>query len=173
VTGLAMRMSQARHLGVNTRRGLAAFAWPVEPVVVTSLFGRRLHPLTRIPGRHFGLDLAADEGQLVSAAAAGVVLFAGWSGAYGREIELLHPGGEVTRYGHLSQLLVEPGLRVGRGDPLGLVGNTGVSTGPHLHFEVVRDGKPCDPLVELGRPPQTAPAWSRNGAPGAGIGGSP
>jgi murein DD-endopeptidase MepM/ murein hydrolase activator NlpD len=173
VTGLAVRMSQVRLLGVKTQHGLAAFAWPVEPLIVTSLFGRRLHPITRVPRQHSGLDLAAEEGQLVSAAADGVVVFAGWSGAYGREVELQHAGGVVTRYGHLSQLLVEPGFRVGREDPIGLAGNTGVSTGPHLHFEVVRDGKPCDPLVELGHPLPGARQLAGQGTASAGLGGAP
>ncbi|MHB8878613.1 MAG: M23 family metallopeptidase [Myxococcaceae bacterium] len=172
VTRLAVRMSQVRLLGVKTRRSLSAFAWPVDPVVVTSVYGRRLHPLTRVYKVHSGIDLAADEGQLISAAAGGVVLFAGWSGAYGRQIELQHGDGAVTRYGHLSQLLVEPGLKVGRGDPIGLAGTTGASTGPHLHFELLRGGKPCDPLVELGHPLAPSPA-AHAARPGAGIGGPP
>lgn len=157
VNQLALRMAEVRRAGVVTAKRHTAFAWPVEPVVVTSLFGRRLHPIARIYKQHSGIDLAAEEGQLVSSAADGVVAHAGMNGAHGIQVEVDHGGGLVTRYSHLSQSLVEPGLRVKKGDPLGLAGATGMATGVHLHFEVWRDGKPCDPLEELGRPTQDAP----------------
>ncbi len=172
VTELAVRMAQVRLLGVRTRHGLAAFEWPLEPVVVTSLFGRRLHPLAHVYRPHNGVDLAAQEGQMVNAASAGIVLSAGWQGAYGQAVMLQHEGGVATRYGHLSQVFVEPGDQVERGDSLGLAGNTGVSTGPHLHFEIVRDGRPRDPLAELGPPlPSEGLADSSTDRPGAAVGG--
>lgn len=152
VNRLALRMAEVRRLGVTTAKRKTAFAWPVDPVVVTSLFGRRMHPIARIWKQHFGIDLAAEEGQLVSAAGDGVVLHAGPNGAHGIQVEVQHAGNVVTRYSHLSQVLVEPGLMVKKGDPLGLAGSTGMATGAHLHFEVLKDGKPCDPLEELGRP---------------------
>jgi murein DD-endopeptidase MepM/ murein hydrolase activator NlpD len=152
VNMLATRMAAVRRMHVVTARKKTMFIWPVEPTVVTSLFGRRLHPVAGTWKQHFGIDLAADEGQLVSAAAEGVVLRAGFNGAHGLQVEVQHNNGVVTRYSHLSQSLVEPGLTVKRGDVLGLAGNTGVTTGAHLHFEIWRQGNPCDPLEELGRP---------------------
>ncbi len=152
VTLVAVRMAQVRSLGVKTIESKTALAWPVEPLVVTSLFGTRRHPITLTLKRHLGVDLLADEGQLVSAAGKGTVVFAGWNGAHGKHVELQHQGNLVTRYSHLSQLLVEPGLLVGRGDPLGLAGSTGHSTGAHVHFEVLKDGKQVDPLEELHQP---------------------
>lgn len=152
VTRVAVRMAQVRQLKVQTAEVKLAFEWPVSPVAVTSLFGRRLHPISRTFRQHFGIDLAASEGQLVSAAAAGTVVHADWTGAHGLQVEVQHGSGVVTRYSHLSQLLVEVGAQVQKGDPLGLAGTTGSSTGPHLHFEFWRDGKAKDPLEELGNP---------------------
>jgi murein DD-endopeptidase MepM/ murein hydrolase activator NlpD len=153
VTRLAVRMAALRQLRVRTHEPTREdFAWPVDPVAVTSLFGKRIHPITGRYSAHWGVDLAADSGQLVSAAGRGTVVRADWSGGYGLEVEILHPGGVMTRYGHLSQRLVEIGTVVEKGDPIGLAGNTGLSTGPHLHFELWRNGKPIDPLEELGVP---------------------
>jgi murein DD-endopeptidase MepM/ murein hydrolase activator NlpD len=153
-TRLAVRMASLRHLHVRTREPAPTdFDWPVSPVAVTSLFGKRIHPITKRYSPHLGVDLAAESGQLVSAAARGTVLSAEWSGGYGLRVEIQHAGGVITRYGHLSQLLVEPGVVVDKGDPLGLAGNTGLSTGPHLHFELIRNGRPVDPLDEMGFEP--------------------
>jgi murein DD-endopeptidase MepM/ murein hydrolase activator NlpD len=122
------------------------FEWPLEPVRVTSLFGQRFHPIDGRLKAHEGVDLAAETGQLISAAGPGVVRRAGWNGNYGYQVEVQHGGGVVTRYSHLLQPLVEPGDTVDTGDPLGLAGSTGYSTGPHLHFEVWRRGRAQDPL---------------------------
>ncbi len=152
VTRVAVRMAQVRQLKVQTAEVKLAFEWPVSPVAVTSLFGRRLHPIARTYRQHSGIDLAAQDGQLVSAAAAGTVVRAEFTGGHGLQVELQHGAGVVTRYSHLSQVLVEVGTQVAKGDPLGLAGSTGSSTGPHLHFEFWRDGKAKDPLEELGNP---------------------
>jgi murein DD-endopeptidase MepM/ murein hydrolase activator NlpD len=128
------------------RDARAKFEWPIEPVHVTSLFGRRFHPIDGRFKRHEGLDLAAEPGQLISAAGPGVVRKAGWNGNYGYQVEVMHGGGVMTRYSHLLQPLVEVGDLVDAGDILGLAGSTGYSTGPHLHFEVWRRGKALDPL---------------------------
>ena len=125
------------------------FEWPVEPVRVTSLFGRRFHPIERRFKSHEGLDLAAEPGQLVCAAGPGRVHRAGWFGNYGFQVEVVHGGGLITRYSHLLQPLVEVGDAVDGGDVLGLAGSTGASTGPHLHFEVWRKGRAMDPLREM------------------------
>jgi murein DD-endopeptidase MepM/ murein hydrolase activator NlpD len=150
-TRLAVRMAELRRLGVKTRApARAEFEWPLQPVAVTSLYGKRIHPITKKYSAHWGVDLGAETGQLVSAAGKGTVVKAEWAGGYGLEVEIQHGGGVATRYGHLSQLLVEPGTVVDKGDPIGLAGTTGSSTGPHLHFEFLRDGKPVDPLEEMG-----------------------
>jgi len=150
---LAMRMSQLRHLHLKTREAAPSpMAWPVQPVAVTSLYGNRIHPITKKYSAHWGVDLAAEAGQLVSAAGRGTVVRAEWCGGYGLSVDIEHPGGLLTRYGHLSQLLVEVGTAVDKGDPVGLAGNTGLSTGPHLHFEMRRYGKPVDPLEEISAP---------------------
>jgi murein DD-endopeptidase MepM/ murein hydrolase activator NlpD len=150
-TRLGVRMAALRRLHVRTREpSRTDFGWPIDPVTVTSLFGRRLHPITRRYAEHLGVDLAAETGQLISAAGRGTVIKAEWSGGYGMEVEIQHPGNVLTRYAHLSQALVEVGTVVDKGDPVGLAGNTGLSTGPHLHFELWRNGRPMDPLDELG-----------------------
>jgi murein DD-endopeptidase MepM/ murein hydrolase activator NlpD len=151
VTRLGVRMAALRRLHVRTREPTRAdFGWPIEPVTVTSLYGRRIHPITLRYAQHLGVDLAAATGQLVSAAGRGTVVKAEWSGGYGMTVEIQHPGNVLTRYAHLSQALVEVGTVVEKGDPVGLAGNTGLSTGPHLHFELWRNGRPTDPLDELG-----------------------
>jgi murein DD-endopeptidase MepM/ murein hydrolase activator NlpD len=151
VHALAVRMTELRRQQLPPSRPQPAFDWPIEPVIVTSLFGRRLHPIHGVWKDHAGIDLQAYPGQRVSAAAAGVVVRAGWNGAHGRQVEVRHAGGLVTRYSHLSAVLVEPGARVDRGDPVGLAGSSGAATGTHLHFELWRDGRPADPLEVLGQ----------------------
>jgi murein DD-endopeptidase MepM/ murein hydrolase activator NlpD len=78
-----------------------------------------------------------------------LVVFAGWSGGYGYMVEIRHAAGLTTRYGHLSAILVEKGATVSAGTPVGRVGNTGRSTGPHLHYETRRDGEPVNPAIYL------------------------
>jgi murein DD-endopeptidase MepM/ murein hydrolase activator NlpD len=117
-------------------------SWPVQGV----LYGRFG---TRQGERHDGIDIAAPEGTAITAAAAGTVLFAGEQSGYGSIVILEHEGGLVTLYAHASELLVRDGARVRRGQPIARVGQTGKTTGPHLHFEV-RDGtRPRNPLLFL------------------------
>lgn len=158
VNRLGLRMAELRRLKVKApHRELLVFKWPVSPVAVTSLYGRRLHPITLRYRQHSGVDLAADFGQLVSAAAPGTVLRAEHSGGYGNLVEIQHPNGVITRYGHLSQILTEPGLQLKQGDPIGLAGNTGLSTGVHVHFEIWKNGRPVDPLEQMGQPEERRP----------------
>ncbi|MEZ5117271.1 MAG: M23 family metallopeptidase [Candidatus Nanopelagicales bacterium] len=96
-------------------------------------------------GRHTGLDFAAASGTPVRAAQDGKVVSAGWAGAYGRAIVIKHRNGAQTRYAHLSRIHTKPGKKVKAGQRIGRVGSTGNSTGPHLHFEVIRDGRFRDP----------------------------
>ncbi|MGI4731889.1 MAG: M23 family metallopeptidase [Janthinobacterium lividum] len=112
---------------------------------VTSGFGPRFHPILGFTRMHKGLDIGAPVGTPVVAAAAGTVRSAGWSGGYGRFIRLDHPGSLATGYGHLSRLAVHSGEVVSAGQVIGYVGSSGLSTGPHLHWEVWRDGTAIDP----------------------------
>jgi murein DD-endopeptidase MepM/ murein hydrolase activator NlpD len=152
VERLARRAEAERALGqtlfVATRPPV--LRWPVSDAGLTSLFGMRFHPIDRIRRMHWGIDLAAPPGRLVSSAARGFVVHAGFTPGYGLAVEVRHEGELTSRYGHLSHLLCAPGDRVDSGQPLGLVGATGRATGPHLHFEVWRGGRPEDPLVLLG-----------------------
>jgi murein DD-endopeptidase MepM/ murein hydrolase activator NlpD len=125
--------------------------WPVEGSV-TSGFGPRVHPLTGQQRLHAGLDVAAAAGTPIRAAAAGQIIAATTLGGYGLAVDIRHGDGTVTRYAHQSRLLVRPGQQVAAGQVIGLVGSTGASTGPHLHFEVQVGGGPIDPLSWL--PPQ-------------------
>jgi murein DD-endopeptidase MepM/ murein hydrolase activator NlpD len=113
---------------------------------VTSGFGYRYHPVLRYRRLHAGIDIAAATGSPVYAAASGEVFFASWRGGYGRCIILLHGGEMSTLYAHLSRISVAPGQTVRRGQVIGAVGSTGLSTGPHLHFEVRRNGVPVNPF---------------------------
>lgn len=119
------------------------------PGILTSGFGMRQDPLTRNRTFHAGLDIAASPGAPVRATADGVVTRAGRNGGLGKAVFISHGFGLSTRYGHLSKLAVEPGIRVARGDVVGYVGNTGRSTGYHLHYEVHLDGKPVNPVGYL------------------------
>lgn len=149
ITRLAVRMSQLRGLRMRARDARPDFEWPVSPVAVTSLFGRRFHPILKVYRQHTGIDLAAELGQPVNAAARGTVIRAEWSGAAGKLVEISHSPTVSTRYGHLSHILVEPGDIVKQGEAVGLAGRTGAATGVHLHFELWRNGRACDPLEEL------------------------
>lgn len=123
--------------------------WPVQGDI-SSDFGWRKSPFGGKGSTfHEGIDIANDSGNPVVAAADGTVAFAGWKGAYGRLLEIDHGYGYVTKYGHNSALLVNVGDKVKKGEEIARMGNTGRSTGPHLHFTVVKDGEACDPLVYL------------------------
>ncbi|HEU4754116.1 MAG TPA: peptidoglycan DD-metalloendopeptidase family protein [Armatimonadota bacterium] len=113
---------------------------------ITSGFGYRFHPILHYRRLHSGIDFGARVGTPVYAAASGEVFFASWRGGYGRCIIVLHGGGMSTLYGHLSRINVRAGQAVRRGQLIGAVGSTGLSTGPHLHFEVRRNGVPVNPL---------------------------
>lgn len=145
----AMRRLTGRltHLAEKPKRPASprTFLWPVAPVVLTSPWGTRFHPVHGEYRFHAGVDLLAEVAQPVHAASSGTVVFAGWNGAHGKQLELQHDGHLSTRYSHLEALLVEPGAHVKKGDVIGLAGETGTVTGPHLHFELVKDGESVDP----------------------------
>ncbi|AEG50647.1 Peptidase M23 [Sphingobium chlorophenolicum L-1] len=121
-------------------------AKPLAFLRITSAFGMRAHPLLGGMRNHQGIDLAAPMGTPVRATADGIVSRAGWSGGYGLLVALNHGQRMATRYGHMSRLAVQPGQRVLRNSIIGYVGSTGRSTGPHLHYEVLRNGRAVDPL---------------------------
>ncbi|WP_375401816.1 M23 family metallopeptidase [uncultured Sphingomonas sp.] len=112
---------------------------------ISSGFGFRAHPILGFLRMHKGLDIAAPHGAPIHAAEGGVVRFAGRNAGYGNFIKLAHPGDLESGYGHLSRIAVVPGERVARGAVIGYVGSTGMSTGPHLHWEVWRGSRPVNP----------------------------
>ena len=120
---------------------------PVRTAEFMSAYGHRSDPFERRVRMHEGIDLAAPLGTPIHSTAEGIVVRAGWnSGGYGNLVEVDHGRGIITRYGHLSAVLVRPGERVTRGQQLGRMGSTGRSTGSHLHYEVRIDGRSVNPI---------------------------
>ncbi len=113
---------------------------------ITSQFGKRFHPVLGYSRFHAGTDFGAGHGTPIQAAETGIVIFSGWYGGYGNAIILDHGGGLTTLYAHASKLNVAEGATVRKGDAIAAVGTTGLSTGPHLHFEVRQAGKPVNPM---------------------------
>jgi len=153
--GLESRLRNVRR-DVERRQELAAATpsiWPAHGWL-TGTFGGRSDPFTGEPGFHQGLDISTEKGQPVFATADGSVEAASYSGDYGNLIVLKHAFGLVTRYGHLSSFTVKPGQQVKRGDVIGYVGSTGRSTGAHLHYEILANGKLINPLQLLTGPAQ-------------------
>ncbi|HYH03068.1 MAG TPA: peptidoglycan DD-metalloendopeptidase family protein [Bacillota bacterium] len=135
--------------GVNGKvLGTGQLIWPVRGRI-SSDFGWRYHPVLKRKKYHNGLDLAVPSGTPVKAADSGVVLVSGWQGGYGNFVAIDHGKGVSTCYGHNSRLLVRVGQQVEKGDQIAVSGNTGLSTGPHLHFEVRINGNPVNPLGYL------------------------
>ena len=138
--GVGGEQSQGMRMPVNGR--------------VTSGFGSRFHPILGYVRMHAGLDLAAAYGSPIVAAADGRVVAAGWSGGYGNLVRIAHAGGIQTMYGHMSRIVAASGTVVHQGQLIGFVGSTGLSTGPHLHYEVLKGGRPVNPLsVKLAAAP--------------------
>lgn len=119
---------------------------PAQGVAISSSFGVRRDPLLGTPAMHAGIDFRVSYGGTVHAAGAGTVISAGWNGGYGRMVEIEHGDGMTTRYAHLSKITVKTGDRLERGAIVGKAGSSGRSTGPHLHYEVRRNGTAIDPL---------------------------
>lgn len=119
--------------------------WPVLNGFISSLFGYRTDPFSGRGAFHEGIDFAGAEGSSVIAVGAGVISFAGERNGYGSVVEVNHGNGYVTRYGHNSAVLVKAGDTVRKGQRLALMGSTGRSTGPHVHFEVLLNGSPVNP----------------------------
>ncbi len=153
--GLAFRVLNVRRIAAITRTRMIAMIPSVNPVngAIAAGYGWRTNPW---PEFHKGVDLAADYGQTVHAAAGGVVASAGWdAGGFGNKVDIDHGNGYHTWYAHLSRIAVHAGETVSKGEPIAYVGSTGESTGPHLHYQVMLDGQPTDPAPFLdGVPPR-------------------
>ncbi|MEH2048209.1 murein hydrolase activator EnvC family protein [Nostoc sp.] len=147
------RSSEEAQTKTNSRtniiiRGTGVMTYPSD-APTSSPFGWRIHPILGYRRFHAGLDFAASYGSKIRAADSGKVIFAGWYGGYGRAVIIDHGNGLTTLYGHTSELYVTEGQAVERGQAIGAVGSTGFSTGPHLHFEVRRNGTPVNPTDYL------------------------
>lgn len=151
----AVKETQLREQGIlqlyeslSERQSLLAATPSIKPARgwFTSRFGYRIDPFTGKPVMHAGLDIAAPPGTPIYAPADGVISFVGYEAGYGKLVSIDHGYGVVTRFAHNSRLLVEKGQKVSRRDVIATVGNTGRSSGPHLHYEVRVHGVPVDPM---------------------------
>lgn len=129
----------------DAQASAGAMMWPVA-ARITSGFGPRVHPILRFVRMHRGIDFGAHWGAPIVAAADGQVIRAGWAGGYGRQVRIAHGGGLATSYSHMSRMVAEPGSIVRQGQVIGFVGSSGLSTGPHLHYEVLRGGVAVNPM---------------------------
>jgi murein DD-endopeptidase MepM/ murein hydrolase activator NlpD len=146
---LTMRVLNLRHVQQLARARIIAAIPSIDPVAgadVVGCFCYRTSPDTEF---HPGVDLGANYGDVVRASAAGTVATADWDGGYGQKIDIDHGNGYHTWYAHLSKIEVTPGQYVHKGQEIGLVGSTGFSTGPHLHYQVMLNGTPVDPTPYL------------------------
>jgi murein DD-endopeptidase MepM/ murein hydrolase activator NlpD len=123
----------------------ASFVYPLMGTRVSSYFGIRKHPVLKVVRHHDGIDLAAPDGASIRAVSDGVVVFADPYGGYGKYIVIQHANNMTSHYGHCSQIQVRTGQHIKAGQIIGRVGSTGQVTGPHLHFEIRRDGQAQDP----------------------------
>jgi len=141
---VAMRVLNLRRMASLARERMIAAIPSLNPVGggIAAGFGWRTNPW---PEFHKGVDLEANYGDLVRAAAAGTVASAGWDGGFGIKVDIDHGNGYHTWYAHLSRVAVSAGQRVTKGAPIAYVGSTGESTGPHLHYQVMYEGNPVDP----------------------------
>ena len=114
---------------------------------LASGFGSRFHPILKVNKKHNGLDFAASTGTPIYATGDGVVRMAGFNSGYGNVVKIQHGNGYETLYAHMSRIKTRNGARIKRGDVIGYVGSTGLSTGPHLHYEIHKNGVPVDPIM--------------------------
>jgi murein DD-endopeptidase MepM/ murein hydrolase activator NlpD len=142
--GLGGRLSWV-NAGHVERPSAASMMWPVAGRI-TSGFGYRIHPILRFARLHKGVDFGASWGTPIVAAADGQVTAAGWAGGYGRQVRIAHADGIATSYSHMSRIVADEGRLVRRGEVIGYVGSSGLSTGPHLHYEVRKHGTPVNPM---------------------------
>ena len=145
VTDIRTYIAEQKDLYLSTPAG-----WPVSGPL-SSLYGNRLHPVHEEPRFHTGVDISVPPGSKVGATANGIVSFAGWTENSGIVVVVEHGRGFSTAYAHNQKALVTVGQRVVRGDPVALSGSTGVSTGPHVHYEIWKNGRHTNPAGYLAR----------------------
>ncbi len=167
--------SSAESLGSSGAASVGGILAPIRGAPVTSLFGMRFHPILHILRLHAGIDFGAPIGSPVRASADGKIEIAGPVSGFGNHIRIQHAGFE-TSYSHLSEIpdSIKPGVEVKQGDIIALSGNTGLSTGPHLHFEFYLNREACDPLPHLGTEvqataPTAVPTPETVSSPSAGV----
>ena len=142
----AAKRAQQGYSGGSTAVATGGFSWPVPSCsLITSRFGRRSSPTAGASSYHGGLDIGAGQGATIVAARGGTVVLASYNGGYGNCVMIDHGGGVVTLYGHMQSFAVRYGQSVSAGQAIGYVGSTGVSTGPHCHFEIRINGAQTDP----------------------------
>ncbi|MFC1483085.1 murein hydrolase activator EnvC family protein [Candidatus Margulisiibacteriota bacterium] len=146
IEALLVNMIKSGKLSGNP--GTGRYMWPCKGRL-TSGFGWRRHPYFRVVKFHQGLDIAAPYGTPIKAADSGLVIFADRWGGYGRAVILDHGGGKSTVYAHMSKIITKKGDIVSKGTVIGKVGSSGYSTGPHVHFEIRKNGKPTNPRPSL------------------------
>ena len=143
------RQKAAKAAGGSVK-GTGVLGWPLPSSRnVTSPFGTRMHPIYKVYRKHTGIDISGKHGANIVAADSGTVITSAYSSSYGNYIVISHGNGITTLYGHMSSRKVSDGAKVTKGQVIGLVGSTGVSTGPHLHFEVSINGSRVNPLNYL------------------------
>ena len=145
---LAFSFEEAADSLASHRDRLAALPsiLPTQGWLTSAFSSMREHPILHVARAHEGIDVVAPMGAPIEAPAAGLVVSAGWETGYGYSVSIDHGYGITTRFAHASKLLIRKGQRVERGQRIALVGNTGLATGPHLHYEVHVHGRPVDPL---------------------------
>jgi murein DD-endopeptidase MepM/ murein hydrolase activator NlpD len=144
-SGAGFKWIDAAHSDQPPAEESSGLIMPVDGHI-TSYFGYRYHPILHFTRFHAGLDIGASWGSPIVAAGDGRVIAAGWAGGYGREVQIGHGGGITSLYGHMSEIVAQPGTFVHAGQLIGYVGSSGLSTGPHVHFEVRMGGTPVNPL---------------------------
>lgn len=141
-------LMSTRHLDARIQPS----GWPIIGGWISSHFGSRSDPFTGRNAFHAGVDFAAPPGSRVVSTGPGAVSFAGYKSGYGYVVEVTHPTGDITRYGHNSRNLVRQGQTIAKGQAIAIIGSTGRSTGNHVHFEVERDGNRLNPMRYLSAP---------------------
>ncbi len=146
---LVLRVLNLRHIHKLAQERLVAFIPSIDPVAGAPIVGCFCYRTSPDVEFHEGVDLGANYGEPVRASAAGTIASAGWDGGYGLKIDIDHGNGYHTWYAHLSRIDVQVGQRVYKGETIAAVGATGFATGPHLHYQVMLDGRPIDPTPYL------------------------
>ena len=146
LVGGSASVASGGYSGAGGTWSMPMFAWPMAVTSISDPFGV---PRGNSYGYHTGVDWPAPIGTIVGSTATGVVSYAGWDGGYGYWVEVDHGGGVRSRYAHLNEIFVVVGAWVAAGDYVGTVGNTGRSTGAHLHFEIIMSGQPVNPYEWL------------------------